>query len=261
MKTVTIEGLLTWAFTQELWKVGAGGGVSAVGRSNFSLVSEYGELFSLIDRDPNIYGVVPGFEEGEPHADAVVAGNAVKALSAMGLHMPPPGWTPFPEFDDPHGVIADEVSRVLAHWYGKGSRAAGEHIVGLTVRCAVMGREPEWRADPPRVVPVRKWGNPAWFVMRRRRDGFGRWYEYETDGYDKRNKRPFKGAYRKFRLAEPLQVAVLGRLEWWMWREALSRVHASVANHLTAHRLTAFADLPPPWTDIHSNSQGIENAE
>lgn len=254
MKTVGIEELLTWAFTQELWKVGAGGGVSSVSASSWSLVQGFGELCALIDRTPNHFGVVPGFEEGEPHEDALAAGHAVNRLSRLGLVMPAVGWQVFPEFDDVNGAIASEVERVLMAWRAKGAAAAGAHLVALTTRCAILGTGPDWYADEPRVAPLMKWGNAMWFQKRKRKDSLGKTIEIEVDGFDKRTRRPRPGAYRKFRVTEPLTGSVLGRLDWWLWRQALEALHDELSGSLRSHRLSGFSHIAAPWIPASDTS-------
>lgn len=247
MKNVDVAELLTWAFTQELWKVGSGGGISSVPGSNYSSVIGFGELCALIDRTPNHFGVIPGFEEAEAHEDALAVGYAVKALAGLGLVMPSAGWNIFPEFDDPHGAIANEVDRVLSNWRAKGAAAAGAHLVALTTRCAILGKGPDWRADEPRVAPLMKWGNAMWFVRRRRKDSLGNHFDVESDGFDKRTRRPKPGAYRKFRVVEPMTSAVLDRLDWWLWQRALESVHEALSGRLSAHRLFEYQRVCEPW--------------
>lgn len=247
MKTMGIEDLLTWAFTQELWKVGSGGGFTSASASGWSRVQAYGELCALIDRTPNHFGVVPGFEEGEPHPDAMLAGRAVKGLSRLGLMMPTAGWNIFPEFDDEHGAIASEIDRVFAGWRAKGAAGAGSHLVALTTRCAILGKGPDWHADQPKVAPLMKWGNAMWFVKRNRKDSLGNLIHTEADGFDKRTRRPRPGAYRKFRVTEPMTSAVLGRLDWWLWQKALEILHAELFGQLKGHRLMGFSHIAEPW--------------
>ncbi len=50
MIKMTIENLLTWAFTQELWKVGSAGPGPGMPGSAWDMVQSFAELGTLIDR-------------------------------------------------------------------------------------------------------------------------------------------------------------------------------------------------------------------
>ena len=69
MKTLTVEKLLQWAYRQELPKaIEFVGGMAAIAAGR--RMDEMAELGTLIDRSPNAWGVVPVYDEGEPHPDA-----------------------------------------------------------------------------------------------------------------------------------------------------------------------------------------------
>lgn len=248
MKTMTIEALLTWAFTAELCKVGGGGdGLSGVSASSWSMVDNYAALGTLIDRSPNAYGVIPGFiEDGEPHPDALVVGDAVRALAGRGFDIPE-GWQPFPEWSDEHGLIAAEVARVVGEVRLKGERLAGRHVVALVTSAAILGRGPDWEAKEPTTRMVEANGKPLWFVTRSSRDAFGRVYAFEGDGYDRKKQRPMRGAYRKFELSSSIRGAILSRLDWELWQDALADMAERIEGRLESHRIAPFYPDRHPW--------------
>lgn len=248
MKTVTIEALLTWAFTAELCKVGGGGdGLSGVAASSWSMVDNFAALGTLIDRSPNAYGVIPGFiEDGAPHTDALVVGDAVRALAARGFDIPE-GWQPFPEWSDEHGLIAAEVARVVGEVRLKGERLAGRHVVALVTTSAILGRGPDWEAKEPTTRMVEANGKPLWFVTRSSRDAFGRVYAFEGDGYDRKKQRPMRGAYRKFELSSSIRGAILSRLDWELWQDALADMAERLEARLESHRIAPFYPDRHPW--------------
>ena len=249
MKTMTIEQFLTWAFVQELPKAGAGeGGGSFIMRSASDMLEDVAELGTIIDRTPNAFGVQPGsIFEGEPHADAMLAGQAVKALAAHDGFEIPEGWNPFPEFDDEHGLIAAEVARVVKELTVRGNRINGKHVVNLVITSAVMGRGPVWSAEQPEIEMIGAHGKPAWFIQSKGKDAFGRPCIYETDGYDRKAQRPKPGAYRKHRLAWSSRGSILGRLDWQLWQSALEQLSRTFGIGLTEHRLPEFQPNRSPW--------------
>lgn len=248
MKTITIEAFLTWAFTAELCKVGGGGdGLSAVAGSAWHMVSDYAALGTLIDRSPNAYGVVPGFiEDGEPHPDALAVGDAVRALAARGVDIPE-GWQPFPEWADEHGLIAAEVARVVGEVRLKGDRLAGRHVVALVTTSAILGRGPDWTAKEPTTRMVEANGKPLWFVSRTSRDAFGRVYAFEGDGYDRKKQRPMRGAYRKYEISASIRGAILARLDWELWQDALAVLAGRLEGRLESHHIAPFCPDRHPW--------------
>lgn len=264
MKTVTIEKLLIWAFTQELPKVGSGDLSVGIGLSSaWAMTRDFAVLGTLIDRSPNIYGVVPDFlEYGEPHPDALAAGAAVRALAEMTFSIPE-GWQPFPEWPDEHGLIAAEVARVVEEQRLKGDRLSGRYVVALVTGSAILGFGPDWQADKPKVQDVTHAGKPAWFVTRKARDAFGRVYEYETDGFDRRKQRPVKGAYRKYAISEPIRGAILSRMEWELWQDALAYLAKSLCGRLESHAIASFIPDRHPWrrrVRSENSSQAVDMA-
>ena len=262
-KMMTIEALLTWAFVEELPKVEeARLGPSDLPSSSWAM-ADVAILGTTIDKSPNSYGVVGNFIDiGEPHPDALIVGNAVRALARRNGFEIASGWWPFPEWDDPHGIIHAEVDRIAAEQvYERGGRLNGRHVVTLVTSAAILKRGPDWTADEPKVVTVKLNGkDDAWFVKRVAKDAFGRPMEYEDNGFDHRKRRPKKGAYRKYRLSDPIRAAVISRLEWQLWQSALEALHESLSSSLSSHDLLPFTPNRHPWAPSrkhHMADQGI----
>lgn len=265
MKTISIEALLAWAFCQELCKVGAAGDrLTSVGSSNWDITREMAVLGTLIDKSPNLYGVIPGFiEDGEPHPDALAVGRAVKGLTDIGFDVPE-GWMPFPDLDDPHGLIAIEVDRVMSEVRLKGDRLGGRHLVALVTGAAILGHGPDWDCRQPTFRMVETNGTPRWFLLQKSRDAFGRTYAFETEGFDKVKRRPKKGAYRKYELSRMMRGDILSRLDWQLWQDALSVLASGLKTGLVAHRINPFFPDRAPWSRMtrrDAADQAIEMAK
>lgn len=238
MKIIGIEAFLTWAFTRELCKGGADrGGSGERWAQVWTHMREMAELGLVVDHSPNAFGVIPDFEgEEKPHPDALAAGEAVRALAQERFAVPDAAL--FPEFDDPHGLIAMEAEKARHELRQRGEEATARHVMTMVVGAAVLGRGPDGACEPPRFRMVEKYGKPAWFVARRMRGISGEVYVYEDEGYDSRKGRPKPGAYRKWQLAEPLRSAAMERIDRIWWREALGRIRSSLDGRLSAHRLS-----------------------
>lgn len=260
MKKITIEALLTWAFTRELCKVG-GPDIATTGYSfAWSNLVEFAALGTMVDRSLNLYGVIPGFiNEGEPHLDAVVVGEAVRGLANEGFEIAD-GWNPVPEWQDDHGLIAAAVEKLAAEQRDRSDRLSGRHIVSMVISSAVLGRGPSWEAEEPKTVMVTHMGKPAWFVVRKTKDRTGKIYEYEDNGFDQRRQRPLKGAYRKWRLDRSIRSDVLSRLDWQLWQSALELLHRrlSAPKRLSEHELLPFRPIRAPWKSAFGIAQTAE---
>lgn len=247
VKKVTIAALLEWAFTSELSRPRRDSNGSGALASSWRANTMMAELGTMIDRSPKRSGFLPDFMDiPEPDSDAVLAGDAVRGLARRGGFDIPGGWNPFPEWEDEHGLISAEVGREVADILARGA-ANGGQVANLVITCAIMGRGPDWEAEKPEVRTVRRSGREAWFVKRRAKDSFGRWYEYEADGRDPRKKRPCKGAYRKYELETPLRGAIVSRVEWQMWQAALAALTDELSGKLESHELLPFSADMEPW--------------
>lgn len=256
MKKMSIEALLTWAFTQELPKLGAGGGGSFMAASNFSFISEVAVLGTIIDRSPNHFGVIPGYlYEGDPSSDALAVGNAVNELADRGGLEIDAGWYPFPEWADPQGLVRGEVDKIAAEQRQRNDRLTGRHVVNLVISSAMLGRGPIWTADEPETEFVRGAnGRDVWFVTRWSRDRVGKRYSYEDNGYDAKRCKPKSGAYRKYRLAHSVRGATLSRLDWQLWQSALEALHESLRSRLSDHTLLEFHPDRHPWVRVRNHA-------
>lgn len=255
MQKNTIHEVLNWAFTQELPKVGSKT-VSVPGFSPTDILAQYMELGTSVDKTPNGYGVIGGFVyEGEPHPDALVVGRHVRALADREGFEIGAGWNPFPEWPDEHGLIADEVARVVATELGRGGRLSGRHIVGMVTSFAILRKGPDWRAEAPATVPVTRYSQPAWFIRSRRKNRLGVLQDYEDDGFDPRTGRPRKGAYRKYRLDRSIRADILSRLEWQIWQSALEALADSLAGQLSSRQVLPFHPVRAPWLTMRHREE------
>lgn len=244
MIEIGIKELLTWAFVQELWKVGAGGGASVVVGSAWSKMSEYAALGTLIDKTPNEFGLIPGFQDGAPDPDALAVGRMVKALPVINV----PAWLDLAgDWPDPHGLVAAEIEFELTLWQRRGPRAQTDQIVNLVKSCAVLERAPAWRGDYPGDRLIMRNGKPAWFIKRRKRDVRGGVYDIEADGYDQKAGKPLAGAYRKYELREPIRSTIASRIDWYLWQSALAWLADALADQLMRHRIRPFVPVYDIW--------------
>ncbi|PBB98363.1 hypothetical protein [Mesorhizobium sp. WSM3862] len=254
MKTVNIEELLTWAFVHELPK---GGGVEGLENphsawrvlqaSSWGKITSFGEFGALIDGGRKDYENF-WIEQGEPHEDAVTVGRAVAALAACEVIIPQ-GWNGLADWPDTHGLAELYVARAVERYSARSHAQRGEGIVSLVVGTAILGREPDWTAEPARVRLAERGGKPAWFVMKRVIDNNGQAYDIEVHGYDERLKRPTKGAYRKYEFATDPSGDIMGRLDYQIWVAALRWLEAELGPQLIAHRLVSSDRSMTPWLE------------
>lgn len=264
MRKMSIQQMLTWAFTEELCKAQNEGGRLVPGMpSPGTVYGDFETLGTLIDRSPNAWGVIPTWSEDDaPHEDAVKLGELVRRLARDGFDIPA-DWYPFPEWHDERGVIRAEVERVLEGERARGERQTGRHAFNLIVTCAVLKRGPDWRVDRPKERMVMRQGKPAWFMMKRQKDALGQFRSFETDGYDRRTHRPKKGAYRKWELSEPLRGAILARLDWMVWIAALKLLERECEYTLGFVNIVPSRLDPAPWDMRNADeraAQAVENA-
>lgn len=262
MKTVTMEELLTWAFVNELPK---GGGVDGLDNANsawrmleassWGKITSYAELGTLIDRSG---GTNYFIEQGEPHEDAVTVGRAVAQLSACDIVLPAM-WNPLADWPDDDATMtalaADAVARVRKRIEERTQARRGSEMVSLVVGTAILSRAPDWTAEPSKVKLVERGGQPAWFVKRVMIDAFGNRHEIEVDGRSGRDRRPVRGAYRKYELSTAPDGDILSRLDHQIWVAVNRRLETELAGHLIDHRLVAEERSMTPW--LAREGQGI----
>lgn len=264
MKTVTVEELLTWAFVHELPKGGGVDGLDNVNSawrmlqaSSWGKITSFAELMTVIDHqggDRSNYFI----EQGEPHDDALAVGNVVADLARYDVAVRP-GWDALADWPDTDGLAADAVARAVERYMLRPwpRRAAG--IVSLVVGTAILGREPDWQAEPARVRMIERGGKPAWFMLKRVTDDLGQTYEMEVDGFNRRAHRAHRGAYRKFELSSDPISDILGRLDYQIWVAALRHVERVVSPQLASHRLVPSDRSMSPW--LAGEQHGISLVE
>ncbi|TIT24417.1 MAG: hypothetical protein E5W70_03680 [Mesorhizobium sp.] len=254
MKTVTIEELLTWAFVHELPK---GGGVDGLDNANsawrmleassWGKITSFAELGAIVDQgrgDTENYWI----EQGEPHDDAVAVGRAVAGLSRCDIAVPA-GWNALADWPDTEGMAEAAVRKAVERYMVRTPQRRAAGIVSLVVGTAILGREPDFGAEPSKVRMIERGGRPAWFVTRRMKHEDGQTYDLEVDGYNGRTQRPVKGAYRKYEFSIDPTGDILGRLDYQIWVAALRRLEAEIATQLVGHRLVFSDRSMTPWLE------------
>jgi hypothetical protein len=187
------------------------------------------------------------------HPDAIAANDAVMLLAAEKLTLPA-GWNPFPDMDDPYGLIAACVAEVTER---RALRYAGDlnnNLIALVISYAVMGKEPDWTAEQPKFRMIERAGKPAWFMMAEHKDALGRAYAYETDGYNAKSGRPKQGAYRKYEMDSAFQGSVQARIDWYLWSKAVEIVAKRLSTGLRDHQIT----MPAIDCEIWKNSSDFQ---
>ncbi|RWE62999.1 MAG: hypothetical protein EOS25_22505 [Mesorhizobium sp.] len=254
MKTVTIEELLTWAFVHELPK---GGGVDGLDNANsawrmleassWGKITSFAELGAIVDQgrgDTENYWI----EQGEPHDDAVAVGRAVAGLSRCDVAVPA-GWNALADWPDTEGMAEAAVRKAVERYMVRTPQRRAAGVVSLVVGTAILGREPDFGAEPSKVRMIERGGRPAWFVTRRMKHEDGQTYDLEVDGYNGRTQRPVKGAYRKYEFSIDPTGDILGRLDYQIWVAALRRLEAEIATQLVGHRLVFSDRSMTPWLE------------
>ncbi|RWD71637.1 hypothetical protein [Mesorhizobium sp.] len=253
MKTVTIEEVLTWAFVHELPK---GGGVEGLDNANsawrmleasswgkITSFAKYGALIQKGTGDSNYF-----IEQGEPHEDAVMLGRAVARLGQCDVAIPA-DWHALADWPDTDGMADAAVKKAVDRYLVRTAQRRAAGIVSLVVGTAILGKQPDFGAEPSKVRMVEAGGMPAWFVMRRMSHEDGQAYEIEVNGFNGRTRRPYPGAYRKYEFSTDPTGDILGRLDYQIWVAALRRLEAEIATGLVAHRLVHSDRSMTPWLD------------
>ncbi|CUX63355.1 hypothetical protein [Agrobacterium genomosp. 13] len=253
---IGIEKLLQWAFVQELCvrDISEAGGPSS-SSSNFTMIMEMLELGAIIDRSRNVMAASSAITL-EPHLDALAVADAVRDLADHRFVIGD-DWAPFTDWADDYGLVAEAVRAEIEAFRLRGDRANGRRAANLVVCSAILGRGPDWFAEKPEERIVERRGQPAWFISKTAKDRFGRFYEFEADGYDRKRKRPMRGAYRKMELAEPIRSAIIGRMEWKLWQDALVCLGKSLANQLTFYDVEPFTPDHAPWMRVRKNTDKL----
>ncbi|MFC3693109.1 hypothetical protein [Chenggangzhangella methanolivorans] len=249
-KRMTIEQALGWAYRQELPKAHTIGGGEAALASSWGAVSAFGALLASVDAQPPVNGfgcVIDMRAWDAPHPDAVRIGEAVERLDAFEVALPA-GWDPLGDFGgtgdglDGLGELGREaVRRGLAAICAEETDAeTGEvrlvprtRLSRLVAVRASLGGAPDWRGEKPaaRLVSGPK-GRALWFrrmsvAVASPVPSAAAW-EVEADGWDEKRRRPFPGAYQKWRLDPDPAGLVAARGEYELWRAGLDMVLETV---------------------------------
>lgn len=262
-RRMTISEALRWAWSEELPKEPAAafyappaGYVSA-----FAAVSGFGELHSIVDRQPNRFGCIPFDRADHPHPDALRMAAAVSSLAECEVDVPA-NWQPMPELlalDDALAARAarDVIERTTVRT-DAGVRRFRSRADALVVRYAILGVTPPWQLS---TIPERRYeafanGVHRWFVQRPVSTVIGENPDgtdmietsiVEVDGWSARLKRPVAGAYRKPYLdPDPLPVMV-ARAEYEQLTAALAMLAAELAASLQTIELMPDAWPERPW--------------
>ncbi|MCP4406813.1 MAG: hypothetical protein GY807_03465 [Gammaproteobacteria bacterium] len=243
MKSIGIEELLSWAFVHELPKGGGEGGLTSP-HSAWGAISGFSQLMTVIDYQPDRSGMF--FEQGDPHPDALLVGQAVQALIP---YEPEPATDYVSDWLDPYGLLPEAVSSAVQRYTEKSYHRRRCHTVHLVIASAVLGRGPDWRAAAPRQRLMLKRGKPAWFMKKRVRDSFGRSHRVIVDGYDGRAQRPKRGAFRRYELTRDPIADILSRLDWNLWVDSLDVLFRVLSGTLASHRLRPSEYCQNPWDE------------
>ena len=256
MRKIELMTFLKWAFGEELIHLSERG-VGNLASSHAAMLG-YASLGAKVDTSSfgqvGLNGV---------HPDALALNDAVMLLAAEKFDLPE-GWNPFPDLDDPHGLIASTVEEVLARRRMRDNATLNANMIALVISCSIMGKEPEWRVAQPKFRMIARKGEPSWFVKSSQTDTFGRVYEFESDGFDPKSRRPKPGAYRKYELSSSFAGAVQGRVDWYLWSKAIGRVAERLKTGLVAHQITPFVIDCEIWKNVSGvlpSSEVLEMAE
>lgn len=251
MLRIRFMEFMKWAFAEELVHLASNNESAA-----WSRMASYAALGTVIDRCGHGTSGLPDIDD--VHPDAVAASEAVMLLSAETFDLPE-GWNPMPEFDDPHGLIAETVATVLKQRASRDRETNTNNLIATVIGYAVMQREPEWRVATPHFRMVMRRGKPAWFRRETFKDSLGQIHSVEMDGYNAKLDRPKPGAYRKFELSEPIEGAVRSRIDWYLWAKAVTTISNRLQTGLVAHRVERFEPHPEIWTVVPV-AEVIDNA-
>src|SRR5690606_15006964 len=105
-------------------------------------------------------------------------GQAVADLAFCDVVIPT-GWNPLADWPDDDGLVVPAVERAVERYALRPVMRRRAGVVSLIVGTAILGREPDWQAEPSKVRMIERGGKPAWFVQKPMKDEFGRGYVME----------------------------------------------------------------------------------
>lgn len=261
---MTVSAALKWAWGEELPKEPSRQGpIGLSGQSAWAAILRFGEVGTIVDRQPNRYGCVPFDATGWPHEDAIRIFEAVSDLGACAIEVPD-GWNPMSALDlvDP-ALGAKAVTDALAKATVTG--ADGEAYFRmrpdvLLVRHAIIGTVPDWRFDEMPEKKFECWpnGQHRWFLKQQTRMVIGEHGDgsqrievatVEVDGWLPRRRRPHPQAYRKAVLDPDPVPAMVARAEYEIFSAAMEALHDALAGRLETIDLQPSIWPAQPWDD------------
>ncbi|MFN3549239.1 MAG: hypothetical protein ACK4U0_17265 [Mesorhizobium sp.] len=260
---MTISEALEWAWRDELPKVptSAGGAGGPRAGNAWNSILAFGEIGTVIDRQPNRWGCIPFDMAGWPHADALAIADAVERLADCAI-VAPDGWNPMPELALlDAGMAARAAHDALLRATeddGAGQRRFRTSPGLIVTRHAILGTAPDWRMDDPPVLRFEAHdnGRAKWFVQRETRQVIGSNHDgtdrvevvtIEVDGWSTKHRRPVTGSYRKPYLdPDPVPVMV-ARAEYEILVAALDMLHEALRGRLSSIDLAPCGWPVRPW--------------
>ncbi|MCA0275856.1 MAG: hypothetical protein LCH86_07630 [Proteobacteria bacterium] len=273
---MTLSDALRWAWADELPKMaGEGGGAAPNGYSSaWGAILRFGELHSIVDRQPNRFGCIPFDQAGWPHADALTIAHHVETLAECEVDVPE-AWNPMPELSAAVDAglagraISDALERATVERGGLRYFRTRPDV--LIVRHAILGLVPDWRPCQQPEVKFETWenGRHRWYVRRQVRVVEGKnadgtdyivVHNIEADGWSSRLQRPVTGAYRKPYLEPDPVPGMVARAEYEIYCAAMAMLFEALAGELETIDLVA-VDLPAhPWA-VDSGEEAGESRE
>jgi hypothetical protein len=114
------------------------------------------------------------------------------------------------------------------------------------VRTAAILSPPDGSMETPVLRPVQAFGKDRWFrrvFVETEAGGF----EAEVDGRDRKTRRPYPDAYRKYVLDPDPVDALVARARYQVWRSAMDLLHATLAGTLEGIELSTCRAPWAPW--------------
>lgn len=275
-RKMTMSDALKWAWGEELPKMQADAGFDKGmlgARSAWGSILQYGEVGSIVDRQPNRFGCIPFDMAGWPHADALLIADAVEGLAECAVDVPE-GWHPMPELaaiDEPLAARAVSDALIKATTLDRDGalrfRAKPDVMV---VRHAILGIVPDWRLYGTPAKQYEAWpgGRHRWFVRREVSTVVGTNPDgtdmvagstIEVDGWSSRLKRPVAGAYRKAHFVPDPVPVMVARGEYEIFSAAMCMLFDQLADRLETINLMPVDWPVQPWddsTEIPADSRG-----
>jgi len=251
-KRMGVEDLLRWAYCIELPKQPRQAGPMGMPVA-WDKVAKWMEELTLTVGDGNGYGVEPDLTAADfPHADALAVHAAMERLDGLQVEMPEglDLLSDLPEIESHHEALVTRALDQLCVFDREGRRWLKSSPRRLVFRHAILGGCPDWIVDAPEVKAVSEYGKVKWFVREVMvTDGaFGPVnVEIEVDGYDQRRHVPKPGAYTKTVLDPDPLWAVVGRMEYQIWRSALDMLVEDLSAMLRDHEALASTRPVRPW--------------